>query len=354
MVKRSLNEFLNWWLTGLGYLVPEALKDRLGTKKDHLFVIASRDNLHFRLVRRDGATDEWSMARGDDLATANTRRRIGGNIDIETIVTVLLAEEDVLAKRFSLPLAAADNLNEVLGYEMDRQTPFSIDQVYFDWRELGRNPDSGRINIELIVVLKSFLEPLLQEIQALHLQPRLISVNRSDYRDINLLPSAGTAGSLKQTNKVTLTLGGLAVTLLLAALYIPLMHYQSGIEGLQERVNTLRHQAKAAQILLEERNNMLARTRFLENKRRLHVPVLDILLELTTVLPDDTWVSRLILHDGELQIYGESESATSIIQLIEDSNMFSNANFAAPVTKNPRSRKDRYQVSASIENSEDS
>ena len=37
-----------------------------------------------------------------------------------------------------MPLAARDNLQQVAAFEMDRQTPFTVDQVHYAVRELAR------------------------------------------------------------------------------------------------------------------------------------------------------------------------------------------------------------------------
>ena len=70
--------------------------------------------------------------------------------------------------------------------------------------------------------------------------------------------------------------------------------------------------------------------------------------ELTQLLPDNTWLSRLIIRNGELQIHGESDAAISIIQLLEDSSMFNDAQFRSPLTQNSITRKDKFHVSAMI------
>ena len=45
-------------------------------------------------------------------------------------VVLCLPADKVMARKLMLPLVAEENLRQVLGFEMDRQTPFSLDQVY--------------------------------------------------------------------------------------------------------------------------------------------------------------------------------------------------------------------------------
>ncbi|MCF3971964.1 hypothetical protein L2D92_32800, partial [Pseudomonas aeruginosa] len=49
----------------------------------------------------------------------------------------LLPAGQVLQRTLRLPAAAGDRLRAVVGYEIDRQTPFEAGQVSYDIRELG-------------------------------------------------------------------------------------------------------------------------------------------------------------------------------------------------------------------------
>lgn len=56
---------------------------------------------------------------------------------------VALSNAQVLCKQIGLPLAASQNLRQVLAFELGRQTPFTHEQAYFDARTLGKiAPDS--------------------------------------------------------------------------------------------------------------------------------------------------------------------------------------------------------------------
>src|SRR3546814_1859861 len=55
-------------------------------------------------------------------------------------LALLLPSATVLRRPLALPLAARDNLLQVVAFEMDRQTPFTAAQVYYTVREIGRAP----------------------------------------------------------------------------------------------------------------------------------------------------------------------------------------------------------------------
>ncbi len=71
--------------------------------------------------------------------------------------------------------------------------------------------------------------------------------------------------------------------------------------------------------------------------------------ELTRVLPDDTWVQQLDIKGKELQIQGETASSFRLIGLFEQSAMFHDASFRAPLIKGQSSGSERYQLALQMQ-----
>src|SRR5690606_22889898 len=74
---------------------------------------------------------------------------------------LLLPAAAGLRRRLSLPAAAGDRLREILGFEIDRQTPFTADAVAYDARLLGRHGGDGQLDAELVVVPRATLDAQL-------------------------------------------------------------------------------------------------------------------------------------------------------------------------------------------------
>ena len=60
-----------------------------------------------------------------------------------------------------MPAAAAERLRDVVGFEIERQTPFAADAVAFDARVLARREGDGAIDAELVAVPRAALDPQL-------------------------------------------------------------------------------------------------------------------------------------------------------------------------------------------------
>ena len=96
---------------------------------------------------------------------------------------LMLGADDVLLQHVQLPLAAGRNLNTVVGYELDRYTPFEADQLYFVARQERRT--STHLEVTLVAILRERLDPILSDCAALGLHPHRVDAANLG---IDLLP----------------------------------------------------------------------------------------------------------------------------------------------------------------------
>jgi general secretion pathway protein L len=73
---------------------------------------------------------------------------------------------------------------------------------------------------------------------------------------------------------------------------------------------------------------------------------INILRELTQVIPETAWVVSLNYSNKKITIQGEAESATSVIEAIENSPMFREVRFSSPVTRS--GPVDRFTLEAEV------
>ena len=76
--------------------------------------------------------------------------------------------------------------------------------------------------------------------------------------------------------------------------------------------------------------------------------VLQLVDELTQLLPDDTWISQLDFKDREIQLRGNSAASAALIAALEASPLLRNARFRSPVTRDRRIGTERFHLSAEI------
>ncbi len=76
---------------------------------------------------------------------------------------------------------------------------------------------------------------------------------------------------------------------------------------------------------------------------------LDILKELTALLPQNTWLSRVKITGTTVNIEGYTTSVTGILSKLEASKYFRKAEFASPTFKDIRMKSDRFNIKMEIE-----
>jgi Tfp pilus assembly protein PilN len=71
---------------------------------------------------------------------------------------------------------------------------------------------------------------------------------------------------------------------------------------------------------------------------------LNILKELTLLLPKNAWLTRMRVFENQVSIEGYAPSATLLIPKLEGSKFFTKVEFSAPTFKDPRQNMDRFQL----------
>lgn len=260
-------------------------------------------------------------------------------------------ESEVLKKQVSLPASTEENLYEVIQYEMDRYTPFNKDDVYFDYRVEDRIKDKELIKVLLIVIRKEVLNPVVHAIEnsSLHLQ-RINIINAQNptasLQNVKLLRSHNDLGGTQKSSIKWLAAAALGLLLVtgLTPLVINYMHIsklKSELQELEETVNEVKN-------LQSEYIKMQNQVGYLVDIKDKNPSIIELLNLLTVSIPDHTYVRRLSLEGGLLSIQGTSASAAGLIPIIDNSGMFDDIRFAAPVTQSRADGLEQYSITAQI------
>ena len=128
----------------------------------------------------------------------------------------------------------------------------------------------------------------------------------------------------------------LAVLLLIAAVMVSMQRSWEDkryLAKLQGEIQTLERQASRATILDREAAAVQARMELLDRFRKRTKADIDALKEITALLPAPGWAQGLQLSRTDLMINGEAEGAASLIQVIDGSPLFRNAQFSQPMAR---------------------
>lgn len=348
-LRPRIEAFTSWWAKELIALLPSRLREQIRSRARVLRVDFDGTTAVFTLREPAGDRRIADLPVGPNArAPGETAEAIKAACGHATEIDVRLATARVLHRSLTLPLAAEKNLREVLAFEMDRHTPFKAEYVYYDFAVLGRDPAGHHLRAALTLVPRKDVDPLLGMLRQEGLEPSALRVGDGEQggEKLNLLPVECRGRRVSARGWPDRALATLAVFLLSTAVALPFVQKMNAAARLERQVDAARQEALAADEVRKELEQRAAEERLLIAKRRERPSVIQVLDELTRLLPDSTWLNRLELSNGRVRLRGESADASGLATLIEHSALLRDASFDATVTRDARTEQERFVLSA--------
>lgn len=339
----ALAGFLGWWRRELAACLPLRWRRWFGAGGDGLWLRQSGEAVVLE-ARGDAGPVELARAPLSDAAALAAR------IESEQPLRLLLAGTHVLRRELSLPEAAGERLRDVLGHEIDRQTPFRREQVVYDWRVLARIPAQRQLQVELVVMPRAVLDQLLASLGPLAARLAAIDVAAADGTPlgVNLLPSERR---LRRTDPVLWLNLGLAAFTALAlgyALWQTLENRREAVAALNAEIEARRDEARRVAALRERLVDAAEGANFLARARAERPATVEVIDDISRRLPDGTWLERLNINDGRLVITGYSGEASATVGRLQGSPFLTSPALAGSVQADPRTGRDRFTLTADL------
>lgn len=256
-----------------------------------------------------------------------------------------LSSDDVLRPSVRLPHASYETLRRALGYEIERLSPISPDEVYFDFAVTGRDPASNTDDIELRIIRRDIVDSAVALCHAADLTVSAIrfedDARLADWRAFPV-DRAGLLRAEARRWGPALLLGA-AVVLLLAILLALYLRGASVADDLTDRISAEGVRAAQVERLRHRIDRTVTQFAFLEKQRRAPSFVA-VLNDVTRTLPDGTWITEFDLTGNHIRIDGYSHAASDLIAAFDRSGRFINAQFAAPVTQGTPGGVERFDL----------
>lgn len=252
-----------------------------------------------------------------------------------------------LTRRLALPLAAGRDLAQLMQFELDRFTPFTAEQVHYVVSQQAVEAD--QLWVSLALVRRDWLQECLAQCQARGWVVSGIQLldDQGQATGVDLLPSAHQALASAQGRRLTWGLAGLCLALLVAVPLTWQYNRAQALATMQAEVQTLRAQAAEVATLRNHLDAAHGAAQFIA-RRRLAQPGRALLLsELTTCLPNDTWLQSLEIHaDGQVDMAGLSARASALIGQLKSCNHLVDAQFQGVIQPDEASGRDRFYLRA--------
>ncbi len=350
--RTPLPRFFTWWGRELAALLPERWRALLAERSDALLLQVTGNEM---LVWRQSGSGTKELGRVSLEARAEEQKAefalLLNRLDDANLRQFYCMDgARALHRKISLPVAAEDNLRRVLSFEMDRQTPFKADQVYFDYRVAARSNADRNLQVELVVVPRAQLDAELAKFAAC--EARLDGVDcwsdgaGSQRMGLNLLPLERRYRRTNLRLRLNLALGAAALVLLVTVMLMSLANRESALEAMRKDVVKTRNDAEQVAKLRKTLQDTIDAANFLGRKKQTAPVMVELLNDLTKRLPDGTYLERLNVDDkNRVELQGLSDDASKLIGLLQQSRLLTDPTVQGNIQPDPRTKKDRFNIS---------
>ena len=346
----ALHRFLTWWGRELAALVPVRVRDWFMERREE--VRAGIDGGELVLTPPAPATPV-RIALVPEAAAARPLVAQALVRDEEPPAVVLaLPGARVLRRTLELPMAAEENLRQVLGFELDRQTPFRAEQVYFDCRVQRRDLAARQLVAEFALVPRAAVDAELATLEAAGVPLEAMDgVDANGERlGFNLLPRERRAPRARFWLKVNLALAALALLLLGAVMAQSVANRERALAALEARTDKAQVEARSVAALRNTLKQAIDGASFLTERKSARPPTIDVMLDLTRRLPADTWLQRFSVNADQVQLQGQSREAAALITLLQQSPYLEGPALQGAITPDARTGKEQFLIQAKLRN----
>lgn len=308
-----------------------------------------------RRLRRNALVVE-APARGGDAVVVTRRRRhretLLGRYQLDEPgparggrsrpVVLRLPPTMLLEQEITLPLLAEPAAEQVLGYEMDRVTPFTADEVYWAWSIARRDRAAGRLHVRLSLVPRQALASLVPALAAIGLMPGVLETSAADGTPRLIALRHPPAGRRRLLAGAALC----CMVLALVAIVEPFALQSLALTRVARQIEAVRPAVAQAEALRRRIAGQSAATDIVAAERGRVGDVLAVLATITDIVPDDAFLNRFSWAERKLVLDGEAAGAARLMTALAADPSLRDTAFATPVTPAASRRGERFSIRA--------
>jgi general secretion pathway protein L len=268
-------------------------------------------------------------------------------------VDVALPASRCLIRHRKVPVAAVERIRDVLALEVERATPFGMENVRQAWRLIGPAPyDDASMQVVHVIAKRRLIDPLLAEARSMGVPISAVDVmgSEGDRMGFNLLSHDEAPPSLARQLNWAIGIATVLLVLVSAAMAVVALQRQDhALARLEVETNVARKEAQAVRKRLQDADSLSQRIGVLRLRRAEGVRLIALWEEVTRLLPDTAWLTDVRVENDVLWIDGYARSASELVGIIASSPMFSGVALSAPVTREEPRASERFQIRMKIE-----
>jgi general secretion pathway protein L len=144
----------------------------------------------------------------------------------------------------------------------------------------------------------------------------------------------------------------LVALLVLAVVFIPVWQKRENVISLLPILEKGKTENEGTERVLTEVTRLATEYNFIATKKQTTQTTVGLIEEFSKMLPDNTWVQSLEIKTTpkvrEVQVQGETASATKLIELFEKSPMLQNTSTRSQVSRGAMPNTERFHIAAEV------
>lgn len=344
----GLRGFWRWWGRALASWLPARVRALL--ELDGRRLLLREDGAGLRVtLERNGQERELVRLPSHDVPGEEPLQGMLPPALAALPRWLVLPASAALRRPMVVPAAAADRLHDVLGFEIDRQTPFTAGDVRHDARVTGRRAD-GQLEVELVVVPRPVCDEAIRHVGGTG--AGLAGVDLDDAvgepLGVNLLPAASRHRRSDPWQRWNLALAMLAVVAVASAMWMVLDNRREAADAFEQASLERIAQAREASDQRRQVADHIEGMQHLAQLRAARPTMVEVLDELSRRLPDNSFLERLSVENDRLLLIGQSAEASALVRELGESPLWREPALAGALQPDPRSRRDRFTLTAEL------
>ena len=329
-LRSHLTSWFNWWLGG--WQDAWAILPKPAALQPRPSVFRTTDGASLSYSATANAHGTWLNIPHTSTSTSTPTIPSQG---------VLLADDDVLLRELSLPPLSERDVAAAVAMNVQIASPFPMSDTHFGY-SIQRLPN-GHQHIDIALIRKGQLENL----QAKY--PKQALFARSPRGAIPMQNDSQHPQSAWYLSPLTLGLSVLLGLVLIAWIISPTLLLRA--ESIAHEIALAKLNGAAAP-LLQKREELSTLQQQLESAHAFdkeHPAPRPILEQLSSQIPDGTWISQLNLRKDQLTLEGSSDNAIAIVSLLEKIPALKEVRLGASINRDPRNGRETFQILARIQ-----
>ena len=167
-------------------------------------------------------------------------------------------------------------------------------------------------------------------------------------KGLNLI-SKGAKDVKKVPRAITIILLLIIIAMIIPYLVLPIEMQKNRLREIDAHIASRKGEIKKIEVLKKEISTLSDEIARIKDFKESRPMALNIMKELTTLLPNTVWLTRTRIAEETVEIEGYASVATEILTKLEQSKLFKKVEFTSPTIRDTRMNADRFVIKMEIE-----